>query len=1451
MKHFVKLLLAVGMLFLLGCSGGGDDSDSSTDTVRVVDYDPVASAGLDRSGITTKDMSSVQTHELIFLDGSASYGTSFEWNLVSKPSESASFSFISRSTKSTGVYGDTAGDYVLSFKATNADGKSSSTNVTVTLIEDDDNDGIVNSDDLDRDGDGFLNTNDLFPDNKVSHYDFDQDGSGNYYESDVDGDGVADTQDDYPLTKTKTAFSIFEETKETLSSYNQNDGISISETTSLSAPLSIKGKLYSSDYYGTTKTDSDFYSISMNTGNYSIVVDELNTSMDLIVSVVNAQGQSLSSITTDISSLDKYLTSVYVPSNDTYYIVVTDAQGRSASSWDYTIKMFSDSDMDGLSDALEQAIDSNHNTPDSDGDGILDFIEYTYHVAKGDIDSDGIPNWWDYDSDNDGIADSVEFYTSSDNPTLSTSDLDLLNDIDGDGIPNFLDTDSDDNGISDKDEAGSDYSNPLDTDGDYTPDYLDVDNDNDGLLDTLESLENVNKSIALPGENKSFAESILISSVKNTDLGVEKVCAKDTEVEVELLNVPEAVSSVVLTFKGLSESINQNTTVSSSGLITFTCPDSVESGLVEFFVTFNDSERTISEEMVFVEDETPLITSASYDSSSSRLNIEGKNLNYDLTITLNDQYSYSNKYGSSTSVSYYSYSQLESGMLSVSNSAGTSNQVYVAITKDMSVYIDSPDDSLDMSLVDLSLDDESYTPNSYGNVSVPVKVDSPTIVTAFINESGEDDDYVPYLYGVALPDSYSLNIDATSTAVALVYTGLGISSLVDEDELGTVLSNLAELSEVKALASRLESDLASNYDALLSQSSGLTSASKEALLAAAEHMSDSFDDGTYTKKSSPARAGLFGEPATVTPSTTDGISVYERDDTGNINIYNDTQMYLSARVTDMKGRVLQDHISSYFSSNAVGPQGYGLLFWAYTAELNLPAGKNCNVEIVTPGVDTEFEPKMMPHASSNKSTRAVFKYLAFRTLVERVAWPALSEIFGEYMDKHTFINILYTYSPALVDTVVNEISKGEMSAAMKKMLDLLWQDFFSQPPGPITTAIAKKVIGEKLENMAQEFAQKIITKVAKKIGMKTIPVIGQLSVAYDVAGHLNNGLNAAGALYDLNTKDSMINFSVVFPLSIKEVSPSKIIPDGSNRTFYIDGTGFSEVKEHWYNISGVKPKVTLTDKDGQSIYVNPAYINTNGTWMRIEIPGDYLSEDIKGPIDVEIHHPTFNPNSKVTKVAAIEIVGEVSLTSISPSTGGTGVEVTLYGSGFSEQSSNNEVSFGGSAVLISSVSQDSIKVIVPSTLAEGEHDVKVRVKSSDGTWGDWSNSLKYTVELSSISMTVCDNGGAKDDAFQLYVNGALEGSVYATSSSYCKTFNPTVNVGTNTAMLQGIEAPDGVGTYSISFSGVTVSGAALSGSDLTPGVTKNYTFEVTSTTSSAPRRMLTQPYIVYPYAEKN
>jgi hypothetical protein len=98
-----------------------------------------------------------------------------------------------------------------------------------------------------------------------------------------------------------------------------------------------------------------------------------------------------------------------------------------------------DTDSDGLSDGDEVLNDYDPSTrdvlemcdptnPDTDGDGMLDGFEFDF----GDIDSDGLPTWWE--KENAGVYTNCEVRKDADIDGIP----DILDDWDGDGLSNLV-----------------------------------------------------------------------------------------------------------------------------------------------------------------------------------------------------------------------------------------------------------------------------------------------------------------------------------------------------------------------------------------------------------------------------------------------------------------------------------------------------------------------------------------------------------------------------------------------------------------------------------------------------------------------------------------------------------------------------------------------------------------------------------------------------------------------------------------------------------------------------------------------------------------------------------------------------------------------------------------------------------------------------------------------------
>ncbi|MDJ0808220.1 MAG: hypothetical protein QNJ78_15485, partial [Gammaproteobacteria bacterium] len=592
---------------------------------------PAAKAGPDRTGSTTGDMANVRTQEIVFLDASSSIGIEYKWAIQQAP-VNASTEFTSDYTPITGFFGDTAGEYTVELTVGNGQGLEDTDTVVVTLLDDMDGDGLADIDDLDRDGDGFLNTIDAFPDDRASHLDSDGDGIGNYYTVDVDADGTSDVDDAFPLDPNLTDYEIYTELKESTIS-NQNDGISLAENVDSLLDV-IEGTIYSID----GGPDLDYFATDWPVGRYSLLLEGSDQAMQPNITVVDRNGVRVSSIE-PVYPIENESTAlaVQIPVSGRYFTIVTDVSGNSDPTWGYRLKVISDQDMDGVADGLEQALDLNHNTIDSDGDSIVDFVEVGHTLTDWnnyrDIDGDGLPAWWDIDTDGDSIPDVVEYYIEVDEPGLDEAELAAKNDADADGIQNYMDTDSDANIYAlDILEVGLNPWKPIDTDGDSIPDYLDKDNDGDGLPDINEALNTYNVPVTFSiNEDVLTADTLRLMEFKNETADVNGVCRAGDAILITGGGLPVDSSTSWAVFNTLSGSLNvRPESIDSSGLH-LTCPDGIDSGLLEFYV-ITDNMRSGGLQVIYLAADTPILSGYESDVTSASATLTGLNLDASLTV---------------------------------------------------------------------------------------------------------------------------------------------------------------------------------------------------------------------------------------------------------------------------------------------------------------------------------------------------------------------------------------------------------------------------------------------------------------------------------------------------------------------------------------------------------------------------------------------------------------------------------------------------------------------------------------------------------------------------------------------------------------------------------------------------------------------------------------------------
>ncbi len=327
---------------------------------------------------------------------------------------------------------------------------------------DDDNDGVLDSDEVsngsdpllaDTDADGVPDGDDAFPTDDTETTDSDEDGIGNNSDDDDDNDGLSDADEQSLGTDPLRADS-------------DSDGVSDSDDA------------FPTDSSETSDTDGDGIGNNADSDDDNDGLsdaDEQTLGTDPLIADTDSDGVS--------DSQDAFPT-------DSSESVDTDSDGvgDNSDAFPNDSTETKDTDSDGVGDNSDAFPEDDSESVDTDGDG-------TGNNADEDDDNDGLSDTEEQalgtdpllaDSDSDGVSDSQDAF-----PTDSSE----TSDTDGDGVGDNSDAfpndstetkDSDGDGVGDNSDAfPNDSTETADADGDGIGDNADIDDDNDGERDDL------------------------------------------------------------------------------------------------------------------------------------------------------------------------------------------------------------------------------------------------------------------------------------------------------------------------------------------------------------------------------------------------------------------------------------------------------------------------------------------------------------------------------------------------------------------------------------------------------------------------------------------------------------------------------------------------------------------------------------------------------------------------------------------------------------------------------------------------------------------------------------------------------------------------------------------------------------------------------------------------------
>lgn len=1324
--------------------------------------------------IETKENIRLNEKSILSAQGSESpfnYPLTYTWSIKEAPTD-AKVLLATPNDVNCFITVDAEGSYKISLEVSDGQNRVSK---DVDIIADLDGDGVLSGVDNDNDGDGIINANDAFPNDPSEFLDADSDGNGNFIQQDEDKDGVDDYLDDYPFDANTSQIITFNETE-----FNGN--LNDANVLSGNIPYRITGTIYASG------SDDDYFKFSSGEGDLiTVSLVKTNDLFSPVISVVDGNGNSLPSIN-KISDNNKVFLSFRTPIDGNFYLIINDKDSFSSTENTYTATIFKDSDLDGISDYLEESIGSNKNSSDTDSDGIKDY--YEVNTASFDVDFDGIPNWLDSDSDNDTIADRNETLTDSDN----------------DDLLDPYDTDSDGNGTDDAIEVGTNPDVPDDYDGDGYSNYTDTDDDNDGVLDVNDN----NRLLAADIDQDSLISSqgiIYGNKIRGFSLSKGTLEISGNNFSDDSLVILKSVDGIY----NISPSSVTDT------LISFVLPEII--GKVEIRI-FSDSKLTISTITDVVAVNSPVIFSVDYPNGQNyalendSIILSGINLSEVNTVTVNGRNINADS-SSSNTVTFSINDTLSSGQISVSTLNDSSNDLEVFIGRVITGNVTLPKNST-YNVSDLKIDfmGISYPINSDGSFSLIAKSKESSSITIY---STDNTSVSVYLSALVLSDENNVVVDSASTASDIMFSAFNGESS-DEVKKKSLIEAIRE--NIGVFSDNLENNLGSNP-------LHISEASLEYIAALTSSKNNIYD---ILKSNNILESRSF-RISGIKVNEKDGFSVYKDGDpiNGKIEIQNDTMLFADYQIKDVSnGKIIKSYANEFYSPNLLEPQYSGFFLYLSSSHIKDVSYKSSKVTVLTP--------KFRGMTFDNFNKRPEHK-LAIRTLVSQGIMPILTQVIpipssgGNDCEK-ALLDAVFLASMNI--DVAQLWAAGEIGKGFTKYLDSMIKVFLEEGTKSI---IKGKLVGCLYGGATDEALAKYLSKITTKLIGFAVP-----TKAVSLAG---TAVDLGWVVFDFATVENTIDFNVNFPVQIEEIFPTSVKKDGSSKEIYVQGRGLGKFCSNydWEHVTGTifppkyeevckvwhKPKIKIVSgNEVREVYLSK---NADGVYY-FPISAGFI-ESATGKIKVALHHhhlDTQQINEVVPIVVQaptdISIVEKLEITNLTPDSGGANTQVTISGAGLSSNAQANVVYFttstGSVAATVVDASESQIKVQVPQGAITG--DIWVQVENEE------SNHLTFTVSTTKLTITFGDNGGVNDDTFSL----EFEGNTIKTMSAPTRVAYGEVELTKGqiyTVKLKGITAPDAIGTYYISFPSEieVISGGSLSGSDLTAGVVKSWKVKLAET----------------------
>jgi hypothetical protein len=978
-------------------------------------------------------------------------------------------------------------------------------------------------------------------------------------------------------------------------------------------------------------------------------------------------------------------------------------------------------------------------------------------------------------------------------------------DADDDGLGNFADVDSDGNGEVDLAEAGINPLYPVDTDLDRTPDYADIDDDGDGILDTNDAqrTQKVAKTNVLDESNPFFVSGFRSELADGTEVEGSAIIGRDLFIKGTGFSATPEENTVV--FKTADKTVNVPATnfVDGELVVPYPLETSSEVSVLVAGTMSNDLTAEVITEKTPVLDETGLLSKSAGD----YVTLTGANFAEPLSISVSNEQVTRISSIQPGEIRFQIPYGVPSGEIVVSNNAGVSNALSLKVTNFGTIGLRlpqgaslSPDNLVLSPGTDASKEFEGFT------TSVQKSASAPELISALLKDNAGGVSGT-YLTGFMTPNRSSLTLSAESSAEALTIIGSGAFQRIDTrapyQNIEALMELIGEIPSVDALGVEIERQLADDPMALENLNAELVPLVRKAVADAKEEISSAINNGDLIGPVS--QTATMADPVRIFPEEQHGVEIIPQvvgnrgGFNGNVTVINDTQLPLSVEVMDAEsGSILVSHIDDWYD-DVVATQNP--LYLAGKAPLTQPNFRDAEINIIAPGA-------LSPRAQNRQALR----YLSMRVGVKGVG-IAFSTIMGINPNSNTLIDVTLAYGQTTVYSLANLIATGDVTGFMTTWGNALIDDCLAN--GPACSKAAKTFL---------RFDRDDLIKLLVKQNWIVKAVKGA-----------EGGLQIGNLLVDQKTTPQSLDFGVRWPLAVTNLSPKKIRPETQSVSVELSGYGFSAFKNYFWS-DPVLPKVTFMDPNAGSITLQSAEVSP-GRKIQVLLPASYLGEAV-GPLSVSVEHRNVTASADPHE---IEIDSQIEITELNSSFGKPSDVVRVIGNGFSEDIFGNTVEFTSAsgdkvAAKVLTASPNRLAVLVPRDVSDGPVTVTVD--------GETSNPVQFDVVVKAVQISFGDNGTANDDRYGLYVNGK---HIQSMKEPTRKVGPLVVDLppGQHRASLRGIDAPDGVGTFFIQFSGVRdIDGPALTGNDLVSGLVKVWTFTVDDqATTSATEFGATEPKI--------